>query len=64
MALQKQVPCPCRFTRCRRHGDCAACRVYHQEKGSPTACERLKRKKAEQPQAPKTHHSDLEGTNP
>ena len=31
---------PCARARCRRHGDCAACREHHKAKKNPVACER------------------------
>lgn len=34
--------CPCKRVKCKRHGDCAACRAHHQEKNKhPVACDRL-----------------------
>ena len=36
--------CPCKRTKCERHGNCAACRAHHREKGKMTKCERLAQK--------------------
>jgi hypothetical protein len=39
--MQKdQASCPCRRTRCPRHGDCAACRAHHAGKKHAPACDR------------------------
>ncbi|MDD3919624.1 MAG: hypothetical protein PHO41_00395 [Eubacteriales bacterium] len=33
--------CPCKRTKCSRHGNCVACREHHRdEKQKPPACER------------------------
>lgn len=32
--------CPCKRTRCPRHGDCIACREYHADKQNPVFCQR------------------------
>ncbi|MDD4074816.1 MAG: GNAT family N-acetyltransferase [Eubacteriales bacterium] len=37
----KNPDCPCKRTRCSRHGDCAACRAHHKdEKQQAVFCER------------------------
>ena len=39
--------CPCKRTKCERHGNCAECRAYHHGKSSGislTRCEKLKKK--------------------
>lgn len=39
--------CPCKRTKCERHGDCEACRIHHHtdKRKALTACERLEEKK-------------------
>ena len=41
-----QNSCPCRRVNCPRHGDCAACREYHQSSARKmlTHCEKLEQK--------------------
>ena len=36
----KNPNCPCKNTSCARHGDCAACRAYHEKAGGKTTCQR------------------------
>ena len=39
--------CPCKRTKCERHGDCDKCREYHHNKHSKkslTRCEKLEKK--------------------
>lgn len=52
---EKKPVCPCKRVKCKRYGDCAACRVYHETvKGKPPACERVsgnKLRKAKQGEA-------------
>lgn len=41
------IDCPCKRTKCERHGNCAACREHHHDKNSKkplTRCEKLKKK--------------------
>ena len=42
--------CPCKRTKCPRHGDCAACREHHHasERKPLTRCEKLARKEQRQ----------------
>ena len=43
---EKLSDCPCKRSKCARHGNCAACKTHHRtEKKRPTACERLEEKK-------------------
>ncbi len=39
-AVETEKVCSCKRTSCERHGDCAACKAHHAEKGSLTACEK------------------------
>lgn len=43
----KNESCPCKRTKCERHGDCSACKSHHHaSKKIPLAtCERLENKK-------------------
>lgn len=43
------VDCPCKRTKCERHGDCEACREHHHtSSGKPlTACDRKEQRRAE-----------------
>lgn len=36
------VNCPCKKTKCERHGNCDACRAYHAESKRKRPCERAK----------------------
>ncbi len=37
--------CPCKRTKCERHGNCTACKEHHiAKKNSPTYCEKLTEK--------------------
>ncbi len=38
------IPCPCKRTKCVRHGNCEVCREHHKNKKSLTFCDRLKKK--------------------
>lgn len=36
--------CPCKRSRCVRHGDCVACRLYHEKsKKHPPYCEKSRK---------------------
>lgn len=40
----ENTACPCKRTKCERHGNCAACRAYHHAltgRKSLTRCEKL-----------------------
>lgn len=37
--------CPCKRINCERHGNCAACKAYHQtRRKSPAYCEKTEKK--------------------
>ena len=36
----KKKDCKCTNTACFRHGDCKACKAYHEKVGTKTGCER------------------------
>ena len=38
------IDCPCKREKCKRHGNCAACREHHKERNKLPACERLEKK--------------------
>ena len=44
----RSVDCPCRRTKCPRHGDCTACREHHRASGRKkrTYCEKRAQKQA------------------
>ncbi|MGI6171627.1 MAG: hypothetical protein ACOYIC_07900 [Butyricicoccus sp.] len=46
--MRDSADCPCKRTKCERHGDCDACREHHHSKGSGrkalTRCEKLEKK--------------------
>ncbi len=37
------VDCPCKKKKCKRYGNCDACRKHHAESKRPVACEREKK---------------------
>ena len=42
-----KTDCPCKRTKCSRHGRCDECRAYHaSDKRNVPACDRLAAKKA------------------
>lgn len=44
----RTADCPCKRTKCSRHGNCVACREHHgNPKQNPTACERPPKRKRE-----------------
>ena len=49
LCVTRRSDCPCKRTRCERHGDCVACREHHkQDKKSPVYCRRPTREEKRQ----------------
>lgn len=46
MPRKENEPCVCHNTKCKRHGDCAACQAFHKNRTIPTRCQQLIRKAA------------------
>lgn len=42
LVMAVRAECPCRKTRCPRHGECTECYAYHAEKGKLPYCLRKK----------------------
>lgn len=45
VCVLRDSDCPCKRTKCERHGNCLACREHHKtEKKTPVSCERIRLK--------------------